>query len=588
VKIVSRLLLVILAAAFRTALAADPSDVVLKAMRDELEHSKSLDAGNLGKPYFISYDVEDGEAFAASASMGGLIISNDTAFRLPRIQVRVGDYQFDNTNFEGSRSNRGSRYDIERFPIENLYSVLRRYLWLATDQSYKIAVEALASKRAALKNISAGESLPDFARAEASQLIEDIPPSKLDRAVWLERARRLSAIFAEFPQVLESNVEVEAIRSIRRLVNSEGSEVRTADDVLFVRARVTGQSPDGMRLHDAVAIHSRDFGGSLNEADLRREVRQVAENIAAMARAPVGDVYNGPVLFDGVAAAQLFAELLGRNLALTRRPVSEPGGRQTNVPSSELEGRQGSRILPEWMDVIDDPTQQTLNGHRLFGSYWVDFEGVAAKRLLLVEKGLLKNFLLTRQPVTGFKESNGRARLPGPFGASTAGVSNLFVHAAQTVPVADLKKQLMELCKARNLPYGIVVRKLDFPSSASIDELRQMLSANANEGSGSHLFSSPVLIYRVYADGREELIRGVRFRELNVRSLRDIRAAGDDTTIFDYLNNGVPLALIGAGSYAAETTVIAPSVLVDDLEVRKADEELPKLPIVPSPLVAGK
>jgi predicted Zn-dependent protease len=588
VKITSRLLLVILAAALRTVFAADPSDVVLKAMRDELEHSKSLDAGNLGKPYFISYDVEEGEAFSASASMGGLIISNDTAFRLPRIQVRVGDYQFDNTNFEGSRSNRGSRYDIERFPIENLYSVLRRYLWLATDQSYKAAVESLASKRAALKNISAGESLPDFALAEPSRLIEDIPQSKLDRAVWLERARSLSAIFAEFPQVLESNVEVQAIKNIRRLVNSEGSEVRTADDVLFLRARVTGQAPDGMRLHDAVAVHARDSGRGLNETDLRREVRQVAESIAALTRAPVGDVYNGPVLFDGVAAAQLFAELLGRNLALTRRPVSEPGGRSANMPSSELEGRQGSRILPEWIDVIDDPTQQTLNGHRLFGSYWVDFEGVAGKRVVVVEKGVLKNFLLTRQPVTGFKESNGHARLPGPSGASAAGISNLFVRAAQSVPVADLKKQLLELCKARNLPYGIVVRKLDFPSSASIDELRRLVAANANEGSGSRLVSSPILIYKAYADGREELIRGVRFRELNVRSLRDIRSAGDDTTIFDYLNNGVPLALMGAGSYASETTVIAPSVLVDDLEVRKVDDELPRLPIVPPPLVAGK
>jgi TldD protein len=584
----TRLLWLILASGLAGVFAADSSDVVLKAMRDELEHSKSLDAANLGKPYFISYDVEEGEAFSASASLGGLIASNDTAFRLPRIQVRVGDYQFDNTNFEGGRSNRGSRYDIERFPIENLYPVLRRYLWLATDQFYKAAVESLASKRAALKNISAGESLPDFARAEPSQLIEDIPPSKLDRSVWLERARSLSAIFAEFPQISESSVEVEAIKNIRRLVNSEGSEVRTADDVLFLRVRVTGQAADGMRLHDSVAIHSRDFGSSLNEAGLKREVRQVAENIAAMIRAPVGDVYNGPVLFDGVASAQLFAELLGRNLALTRRPVSEPGGRAANMPSSDLEGRQGSRILPDWMDVIDDPTQQTLNGHRLFGSYWIDFEGVAAKRVVVVEKGLLKSFLLTRQPVTGFKESNGHARLPGPFGSSSAGISNLFVRAAQSVPVADLKKQLLELCKARNLPYGIVVRKLDFPSSASIDELRHMVASNANEGSGAHLFSSPILIYRVYADGREELIRGVRFRELNVRSLRDIRAAGDDTTIFDYLNNGVPLALMGAGSYAAETTVIAPSVLVDDLEVRKVDDELPKLPIVPSPLVAGK
>jgi len=587
VKVVFRLLL-ILAGALHAVFAADPSDVVLKAMRDELEHSKSLDAANLGKPYFISYDVEDGEAFAASASLGGLITSNDTGFRLPRIQVRVGDYQFDNTNFEGGRSNRGSRYDIERFPIENLYSALRRYLWLATDQSYKAAVESLASKRAALKNVSAGELLPDFARAEPAHLIEDIPPSKLDRAVWIERVRSLSALFSEFPQVLESNVEVEAIKNVRRLVNSEGSEVRTADEVLFVRARAAGQAADGMRLHDAVSIHFRDFGSGLNEAGLRRDIRQVAENIAALTRAPVGDVYNGPVLFEGVAAAQLFAELLGRNLALTRRPVSEPGGRPSNVQSSELEGRQGSRVLPEWMDVIDDPTQQTLTGHRLFGSYWVDFEGVAAKRLVLVEKGVLRNFLLTRQPVTGFKESNGRARLPGPSGASTAGISNLFVRAAQSVPVADLKKKLLELCKSRNLPYGVVVRKLDFPSSASIEELRQLFSANANGGSGSHLFSSPILIYRVYAEGREELIRGVRFRELNVRSLRDIQAAGDDTTIFDYLNNGAPLALMGAGSYAAETTVIAPSVLVDDLEVRKVGEELPKLPVVPAPLVAGR
>ncbi len=240
------------------------------------------------------------------------------------------------------------------------------------------------------------------------------------------------------------------------------------------------------------------------------------------------------------------------------------------------------------MDVIDDPSQQTLNGRRLFGSYGIDFEGLAAKRLVLVEKGTLKNFLLTRQPVTGFKESNARARLPGLFGASTAGISNLFVRAAQTVPVADLKKQLLELCKARNLPYGMVVRKLDFPSSASFDELRRLMAANANEGSGSHIFSSPILIYRVYPDGREELIRGVRFRELNVRSLRDIRAAGDDPTIFDYLDNGAPLAVMGAGSYAAETAVIAPSVLVDDLEVRKVGDELPKLPMVPPPLLAGK
>ena len=576
--------LFIIAAAISTVFAADPTDVVLKAMRDELEHSKSLGASNLGKPYFISYDLEDGEAFTATASMGGLISSADTVFRLPNIEVRVGDYQFDDTNYAGGGFGSGSRFDIDRFPVENLYPVLRRYLWLATDQSYKAAVELLARKRAALKNISESEALPDFARAEPSRLIENIPAANLNRAAWLDRVRALSAIFSDYPQVLASNVEVAALKDVRRLVNSEGTEVRTADDVLFVRARAVGQAADGMRLHDAIVIHARGFSGGMEPEDLKREVRQVAENVAALSRAPVGDVYNGPVLFEGVAAAQLFAELLGRSLALTRRPVNEPGARPINVATSELEGRLGSRILPEWMDVVDDPTQQSLDGRRLFGSYWIDFEGLSAKRLNLVENGVLKNFLLTRQPVAGFKESNGRARLPGSFGASTAGISNLFVHAAQSVPVAGLKKQLMDLCKSRNQPYGMVVRKLDFPSSAAIDELRRLVAANANEGGGGHLFSPPILIYRVYPDGREELVRGVRFRELNVRSLRDILAAGNDTAIFDYLNNGAPLALMGAGNYASETSVIAPSVLVDDLSVRKVEDELPKLPIVPPPV----
>jgi len=155
-------LLILLGRAF----AADSSVVVLKAMRDELQHSRALDSVNLEKPYFISYSIEDAEIFGATASLGGLLSSTDTLFRVPRIQVRVGDYQFDNTNYVGSGVNFGSRYDIDRFPIQSLYPVLRRYLWLGTDQVYKSAVESLARKRAALKNMSAaGEPLADFARA---------------------------------------------------------------------------------------------------------------------------------------------------------------------------------------------------------------------------------------------------------------------------------------------------------------------------------------------------------------------------------------------------------------------------------------
>src|SRR5690242_19413798 len=365
------------------ALAADSADVVLKAMRDEMQHSRALDSVHLEKPYFISYSIEDGEAFGALASLGGLLASTDTSFRLPRIQVRVGDYQFDNTNYIGSGLNFGSRYDIERFPIENSYPVLRRYLWLATDQVYKSAVESLARKRAALKNMSSpGDPLADFARTAPVHVLEELHTGNVDRAAWLARVRSLSVVFTGFPQVVSSNVEMQAIKNVRSLANSEGTEVRTAEDVIYVRTRAVGQAPDGMYVRDSSTMHSMNFERGFNDADLTRDVRAVAENIAALTRAPLGDTYNGPVLFEGAAAAQLFAQLLARNLALARRPVSEPG-RHNVAPTSEFEGRKEDRILPDWVDVFDDPTQKEWRGRKLFGSYRVDLEGVEAKPLTL-------------------------------------------------------------------------------------------------------------------------------------------------------------------------------------------------------------
>jgi hypothetical protein len=231
--------------------------------------------------------------------------------------------------------------------------------------------------------------------------------------------------------------------------------------------------------------------------------------------------------------------------------------------------------MPEIFDVVDDPAKP------LFGHEEVDEEGVPEAPLSLVEKGVLKDFLRTRQPVRGYDESNGRARINGSYGADTPLPTNLIVTAREKSSIADLKKKLIDLIEQRGLPYGMIVRKMDFPSSASIDEARKIL-ASAGGGSNKPL-SIPLYAYRLYPDGREELVRGERFKGVNARSLKDILAAGDDSVTFNYLDNGAPFALLGYGSGAAEVTVIAPSVLVDDLELAKVDDEMPKLPIVPSP-----
>ena len=564
-----------------TALAqkAD-SDVILRAMRDELHRSLELKLVNLDAPYFISYQIEDAEFFTGLATMGATVGSSHTRARIPRVQVRVGNYDFDNTNYVGSGFMPGSRYDVERFPLDDNYLLLRRFFWLSTDQTYKAAVEAIARKRAALKNLTASDPpLADFARAEPNRVIQDAVKAPFDEAPWLARVRALSAEFARFPQVVASSVEYSANRTTQYLVTSEETEVRVPDTFMQVRARAGGLAPDGMRLRDSVAFSSLDLNRMPKESDMVREIQRLAENVSALTKAPLGESYSGPVLFEGVAGAQIVGELIGRNLALTRKPVTE-AGRPGAFSSSELEGRQGARILPAWLDVIDDPTQSEWHGRPLLGHYRVDEEGVTPKPVTLVEKGILKNYLLTRLPMRGYTGSNGRARLPASFGTEEAAAGNLFVRAKKTTPLPKLRKKMMDLCKARGRPYGIIVRKMDFPSSASLDEARRVL---ASQSGGGRPVSLPLLVYRLYPDGREELVRGLHFKGLNVRSLKDIVAASDDSNVFEFLENGAPFALIGAGSFVAQTAVIAPSLLVDDLELARTEEEFPRPPVAPAP-----
>jgi hypothetical protein len=575
-----RLLFLLLACLAPSAFPQTTPDPILRAMRDELSRSRGLKVLSLEAPYFIEYTLEDGDSFEVSASLYGLVSVRRDRFRLPEIKVRVGDYKFDNTDYVGSGYHFGTHYDIERFPLESSYGVMRRFLWLATDSAYKSAVEAISRKRAALNNVAVNQPLDDFAKAEPLKKILEIRRIPLDEDAWIARVRNVSAIFEAYPAVKNSGVELSAVQTAHYYLNSEGAEVRTPDNLIYLLVRAEAQAPDGMVLHDAVVFQSLDFDRMPADPELRERVDALAKSLTARAGAPKGEDYSGPVLFEGMAGAQLFAEVLGHNLALSRRPVMDPG-RNTPVQVSELEGRQGARILPEWIDVVDDPTQKEWRGRPLFGSYEVDREGVAPRPLPLVEKGVLKTFLLTRQPVAGFSGSNGRARLPGSFGANGAAIGNLFVRATETVPVPDLKKKLIEMCKQRNKPYGLIVRRMDFPSSASLEEIRRLLSNAAQ--AGGHAVSAPVLVYKVYPDGREELTRGLRFRGLNARSLKDILAAGDDNNVFEFLNNQAPFAVIGGAGYVAATCAIAPSVLIDDVELHPLEEELPKLPIVPAP-----
>jgi len=563
--------------------AAD-SDVLLRAMKDEIKRVSSLIRLGLDPPYYTEYRVEDTVSHSITASLGALVEENDSAFRIPSVQMRVGAATFDNTDHVYSEAYVGNRYDPGRLPTDNNYLAFREVFWLATDRAYKTAQEAIARKRSSLKNVSQPDALPDFSSVPPAHLILPIDRKPFAAASWKSEVLRLSSLFDSYPKVLSSGVEMHDSQSTNYIVTSEGTELRLPEDVAYIRVAAHGLTPDGKPVRDSQMVQAFQAEGLPSEETLSREVKAMGEHVTALTEAAEGEAYDGPVLFDAPAAAQLFGQLLGDNLKITRKPVTDPG-RPSRYSPSELENKIGSRILPDWMDVVDDPTLTQYQGHTLLGHYIYDMEGVAPHPLTVVEKGVLKSFLLTRTPVfKDFPGSNGHARMTGAYGTRAPGFGNLFIRASQTTPAAEMKKKLVDMCKSANKPYGILIRKLDYPSAASMDELGQVAQA----AGGSHPVVPPLLAYKVYPDGHEELVRGLFFHGVSTRSLKDIVAASDENYIFDLIDSNAPFALVGAGTFMTTATVIAPAVLFEELELEPAKEETPKPPIVPPPTLTGQ
>jgi TldD protein len=307
------------------------------------------------------------------------------------------------------------------------------------------------------------------------------------------------------------------------------------------------QASDGMRLERSPQFTANQIVELPSPEEFQKDALKLVDEMKALREAPmVDEEYRGPVLFSNDAAGDMFFELIVPNV-LGRRPA--PGRPARTVGAFASSWR--ARVLPPFLSVVDDPTMRTFAGHGLGGSYTVDDEGVAAAPVTVVDNGILANYLIGRMPIRDFLASNGHGRASGNGNTSPA-PGNLFFRASKTSTREELKKQLLDECRNRGLKYGYFVDTL-----------------------GPRL--SPRMLYRVWTeDGREELVRGAVFNELDIRALRsDLVAAGDDPLVSN--RTGLPFM-----------TLVTPSVLFDELEVKRADNTNEKLPDYPAPaLVAG-
>lgn len=562
---------------------APSDDVVLKAMSDELTRSLQIrvPGANPYPPYYIEYGAERTNTFNVSATLGGLVRSSSTQSFTPRLFLRVGSPKLDNTNSVYTDRQVAGGYDGGQWAYDAGYDLIRQQYWLATDRVYKSAVEALNRKTADLKDVNQSEPLNEFAAAKPVVKILPEVVYKVDESKWRSKVVEWSKIFLNYPEILHSTVDFDVVADTAYYVNSEGSKNRIPESAFHLRAKTQTQAADGTTIWDYVAICAEQESALSTDAEIRKALLEVAENTKAMSVAKVGEAYTGPVLFEPRAAAQLLAQVFGHELKTSRAPVLPPG-RQFAFPQSEWSSRIGARVLPDFFNVKDVPRKFFPDGKPYLGNYDVDLEGLEPEPLSLIEKGVLKTQLYTRQPVRGHEGSNARARFPGEFGAKTAFMSNVEVSVSESKPLSALKAQLIDLTKQRGKTYGILVRKLDYPSAAGGEE-RQRVSQLSRSQPGAFQFSLPLLIYKVYPDGREELIRGVRFRNLTWRSLRDVMAASSETNLFSYYATSAPLSAGGGGGYMNGVSIEAPGLLFDELELEQPQSDKPRAPVVPPP-----
>ena len=570
------------------------SDQTLRAMHDEMERSRTrLQLPGVDKPFYIEYRLLDIDVRSVTSSFGALIASNDTRNRFMSIDVRVGDYHLDSSNFVSEDGFQGFLGTTGEVGIDRDYNSLRQDLWLSTDQAYKQAVTQMSLKQSFLRSLTKPPEIDDF--SQTTPIVKIDPRIETDWTTrnWEEESRQASAALLKFPQLNATRVNYYLVYFTYYLMNTEGTTIRTSRHLAAIEAALDTTASDGMPLHNFYAVYVSKPGELPDPATVGQSLAQASTQLMTLRQSPIVSDFTGPVLFQGAASGALLAQALAPSLSGARPPLStmpafdemmqRMGGR------SEWSGRVGSRVLPATMSLIDDPTLKEFNGAALLGNYDIDDEGVKAQRVVIVENGTLKNLLMSRRPGPEFQTSNGHAR-SALLSDTRPLSSNLMLQATGGLNSADLKKKFLDACHDDGHEWCLEIKSMDNPALSSIrqEDFSDFIGAVAGGvASGERI---PLVMYRVYvADGREEMVRGGHIEGLQLRSLRNIPAYGDDENVFPYMQNptggfaGTALGAFGSAQGGIPSTIVAPSLLLDEVEVRGFHGEPRRLPLVDAP-----
>ena len=534
--------------------SAQPS-ILLDAMSQELNRNFSVLKEKADpSPYFISYEVTEQEFRSISGTLGAITSSDGGKDRLLDVSVRVGSPKLD--NYHRVRGDRGQFTSGASITYEDNVNSIKRRLWLETDRAYRTAAERLIRIKTNTQVKVAEEDNSDDFSTEAPAVDRQAPPKlKFDEAEWSDRIRTLSARFQHYPSVLTSHVSVLCQTDTRYLVDTGGTRVEHGRGFARVVITASTKAADGTDLSTFETFEAVDAAGLPNDKVILAAIDRVANDVSALLRAPEAEPFVGPAIFSGRAAGVFFHEIFGHRVEGHRQKDESEG--QTFTKSV------GTKVLPDFLSVVFDPTRRKVGAVDLNGWYDYDDEGVKGQRVTVVDKGVLKTFLMSRSPIRGFDHSNGHGRRqPGLEVVSRQ--SNLIVESANAVTEARLRQMLMGEIRKQNKPYGLYFRDITGGFTTT-------------QRAGLQAFKViPVIVYRVFADGRpDQLVRGTDIVGTPLASFAKILATSDKPEVF----NGY----CGAESGSVPVSAVSPAILVSEIEIEKKAKSQDRPPLLPEP-----
>jgi TldD protein len=537
--------------------SATKPDVLLTAMQRELQRATAALAKANPVPYYISYTAADMDASIIVGMSGSITVSNEVQRRQADVIMRVGTPALDNTH---SRS-RASGIMSTTLPLGDNPDAIGRVLWQLTDREYEQASAAfLKVKTNTAVQSEEEDKSPDFSQETSETHISDAHPTlSMDQKAWENRIRKISAGFLKYPEVYRSVVYLQVTANRSYLATSEGAALVRPSEMSRMVIQGETRADDGMELLRVETFQSPSPDKLPTDAELLAKVEKVATDLKALRAAPAAEPYAGPALLSGRASAVFFHEVLGHRLEGHRQKDQSEGQTFTK--------KVNEKVLPEFLSVTDDPTIKELNGVGLAGTYDFDDEGVPAEKVTAVENGVLRNFLMSRMPITNFSHSNGHGRRqPGLMPTGRQG--NLVVTSTKTATDSQLRAKFIEEIKKQGKPYGLYFEDIQGGFTLTQRALPQAFQV------------IPVMVWRVYADGRpDELVRGVDIVGTPLLSLNNIILTGDTLQVF----NGV----CGAESGQVPVSAAAPAMLFSEIEVQKKNKGTDRPPLLPPPSSAS-